>query len=66
MVTRKTDKKNEAEDNVRPKVKPLVCGLVMPISALDGCTDPEHWSDVKAIITEAVESIPDPKFSVSS
>jgi hypothetical protein len=30
------------------------CGLVMPISAIDGCTE-QHWSDVKEIITEAVE-----------
>jgi hypothetical protein len=37
------------------------CGLVMPISAIDGC-GAEHWIDVKAVITEAVESISDPKF----
>jgi hypothetical protein len=43
--------------------KTLSCGLVMPISAIDGCTA-EHWSEVKSIITEAVESIADPSFSV--
>ena len=31
------------------------CGLVMPISAIDGCNE-QHWSDVKEILTEAVES----------
>jgi len=39
------------------------CGLIMPISALDGATA-EHWAEVKGIITEAVESIAEPKFSV--
>ncbi len=30
------------------------CGLVMPISSIDGCNE-QHWSDVKAILTESVE-----------
>lgn len=34
----------------------LTCGIVMPISPLDGCSA-EHWSDVKALIQEAVASI---------
>jgi hypothetical protein len=51
-----------------PKVQPdkaaapLTCGIVMPISAIDGCSA-EHWSDVKAIIQESVESITSPKFT---
>jgi hypothetical protein len=32
-----------------------ICGIVMPISAIDGC-DEGHWSDVLDILTEAVES----------
>lgn len=32
-----------------------VCGVVMPISAIDGC-DEGHWSDVLDIVTEAIES----------
>lgn len=35
--------------------KKLTCGLVMPISAIDGC-DESHWSDVQDILTESVES----------
>jgi hypothetical protein len=35
----------------RPK-----CGIVMPISACDACTE-QHWSEVKAIITDAVETV---------
>jgi hypothetical protein len=31
-----------------------VCGIVMPISAIDGCTE-SHWSDVLEILTEAIE-----------
>lgn len=30
-----------------------VCGLVMPISSIDGCSE-QHWLDVKGIITDAV------------
>lgn len=31
-----------------------VCGIVMPISTLDGCNE-GHWSDVLEIITEAIK-----------
>jgi hypothetical protein len=30
------------------------CGIVMPISAIDDCSE-QHWSDVREIITEAIE-----------
>ena len=40
----------------------LQCGIVMPISAIDGCTS-DHWAEVKAIIQDAVGSIETPKFS---
>jgi hypothetical protein len=43
--------------------KALTCGLVMPISAIDGCSS-EHWLEVKNILTEAVEAIAEPVFSV--
>jgi hypothetical protein len=31
------------------------CGLVMPISSIDGCNE-QHWADVKDILIESVES----------
>lgn len=34
----------------------LTCGLVMPISAIDGCTA-DHWAEVKNIICDAVTGI---------
>ena len=37
------------------KTEDLCCGLVMPISSIDGCNE-QHWSDVKEILTESVES----------
>lgn len=40
----------------------LQCGIVMPISAIDGCTA-EHWLEVKTIVTDAVESIETPRFT---
>lgn len=39
----------------------LTCGIIMPISAIDGLGS-EHWGDVKSIIQEAVDSITAPKF----
>lgn len=33
---------------------PEVCGIVMPISAIDSCTE-EHWRDVKEILSEAIQ-----------
>ena len=32
-----------------------VCGIIMPISSIDGCNK-EHWEDVKSIISEAIAS----------
>jgi hypothetical protein len=31
-----------------------ICGIIMPISTLDGCSE-GHWSDVLEILTEAIE-----------
>lgn len=42
----------------------LSCGLIMPISSIDGCS-PEHWLEVKNIVIDAVASITDFDFSVS-
>ncbi len=32
------------------------CGLVMPISALDDCSE-QHWADVRQILFEALEAV---------
>lgn len=45
-----------------PEGNPLTCGLVMPISAMDGCTA-EHWAEVKSIVCDAVTSIEDLTFT---
>lgn len=37
-------------------VASLSCGIVMPISAIDGC-DEKHWADVQSIIIEACDAI---------
>jgi hypothetical protein len=56
-------KSDKSGNGTAAKVDALTCGLVMPISTVDGCPA-EHWSDVKAIITESIEGIADPKFTV--
>ena len=60
-TTRKTSKASTAP--VPPPATVLACGLIMPISAIDGCTS-DHWGEVKAIVTESVESILEPRFAV--
>jgi hypothetical protein len=39
-------------DNKQIKEK---CGIIMPISSIDGCSE-QHWTDVKEILTEAIIS----------
>jgi hypothetical protein len=38
------------------KQKPKKCGLIMPISAIDGCGE-SHWEQVRAIIKEALAEL---------
>lgn len=50
-----SEKKGSTEQGtVEQGIEDKVCGLVMPISSIDGCSE-QHWLDVKEIITEAVE-----------
>lgn len=44
--------KTSEKKNKDPESKP-VCGIIMPISAIDGCPG-EHWNEVKGIISEAI------------
>ena len=37
----------------KEELKPI-CGVVMPISTIDGCAE-SHWADVLEILTEAIE-----------
>ncbi|MDB1703574.1 hypothetical protein PMV49_16115, partial [Enterococcus casseliflavus] len=41
------------KDNKKQKLK---CGLVMPISEIDGLNE-SHWSEVKSIIKDALSKI---------
>jgi len=49
------------QDDLIENSTPLSCGIIMPISTVDGL-NAEHWSDVKSIIQEAVDTIAAPKF----
>jgi len=53
----------EERNYMTDKPKTVTCGLIMPISVLDGCSA-EHWAEVKLIMTESIEKIDDPKFTV--
>ncbi|HEX3625146.1 MAG TPA: hypothetical protein VH280_06960 [Verrucomicrobiae bacterium] len=43
------------EEGLPPTITAERCGIVMPISAIDGCTA-EHWLDVKEVLFEASET----------
>lgn len=44
-----------ARASVKVEEKKPICGIVMPISAIDGCSE-KHWEEVKGILTDAIES----------
>lgn len=46
-----------------PARKKIHCGLIMPISSIDGISS-EHWVEVRDIVTQAIESAGDFEFSV--
>lgn len=45
-------------------VEQVKCGIIMPISSIDGCSV-EHWMEIKSIFLEATSNIPDYKFNTS-
>lgn len=51
-------KKEETKIGDTPQ---LTCGLIMPISTIDGLNS-EHWVEIKSIVQDAVHSIESPKF----
>jgi hypothetical protein len=46
--------KTKVEAQIEPKISKEKCGIIMPISSLDGCTE-QHWTDVKSILYEAID-----------
>lgn len=46
------------------KDKARTCGLVMPISPIDGCSA-SHWEEVQSIVRESLSSIKEFEFEVS-
>lgn len=52
---------NKQTETVEKIAQPLNCGLIMPISPIDGCSA-DHWAEVKSIVQEAVDSIEKPRF----
>jgi hypothetical protein len=59
MAKSSTDTKSETTESPAS----YSCGLIMPISSIDGCSA-EHWAEVKVIIGEAVESIAESRYIV--
>jgi hypothetical protein len=55
-MTQSTPTLNQSE---KPTI--ATCGIVMPISLLDGCSA-DHWNDVRRILVESIESCSSPRF----
>jgi len=47
-----SDKKEKVETQ---DTKPPMCGLVMPISTIDGCNE-QHWLEVREILSDVISS----------
>lgn len=43
------------ENKIEMNSEKPTCGIIMPISPIDGCSS-EHWNEVKKILSEAIES----------
>ena len=52
----KKEETSQQQDAVQGAEEKSICGIIMPISALDGCPA-SHWEDVYKILTEAITSI---------
>jgi hypothetical protein len=50
----KEDSVDKEKDKSENKNAPIECGIVMPISEIDGCTA-DHWEQVREIIEEALD-----------
>ncbi len=48
-------KGNTMTNNTEQKCVKMCCGLIMPISSIDGCNE-QHWLDVKDILNDSIES----------
>ena len=42
------------KETVKPTAEKLKCGLVMPISSIDGCSE-QHWKEVRQILNDAID-----------
>ena len=52
-MAKKTEIASKPETENAGDESAKICGLVMPISAIDGCA-PSHWDEVREIISDAV------------
>lgn len=52
-MAKKLNPAAEPPNDSIPQSEKMVCGIVMPIAAFDGCTE-EHWLDVREILEEAI------------
>lgn len=42
------------KEKIKSEVQKLMCGIVMPISEIDGCSD-VHWKEVYSILSQSIE-----------
>lgn len=60
----KPEAQDEQVGNSINSEKKIQCGLIMPISSIDGCSS-DHWIEIKSIISDAIGNISDLDIKVS-
>lgn len=63
-MTKSTKMNKNTENTINGDKEKIQCGLIMPISSIDGCSA-EHWIEIKNIISEAVNNISELDIKVS-
>lgn len=51
----KTNSTSSIQESVSESSEKEVCGIIMPISAIEGCSS-EHWKDVLCILNESIDA----------
>ena len=52
-MAKKEEIKTDTSENKTESTQDRICGIIMPISTIDNCSS-EHWTEVKRIISEAI------------
>lgn len=52
-MSKSTPSETSSSQSHKSTADPIICGIVMPISAIDGCSE-THWAEVRRLIEESI------------